>query len=68
MDANNRTTSDLANIATALDVAVKADFMSREHGALIWKKVLKESNLDIPKKAPQPPTPKTEEVKPEEKQ
>lgn len=60
MDTNkSQAATDLNNLASALSTAVASDFMAREHGALVWKKFLKESGLDIPKKAPVSPTPDT---------
>ena len=41
---------DAVNLSTALATAVQARFMAPEHGASIWKKFLKDSNIDEPKK------------------
>jgi hypothetical protein len=42
-------TANLSNLSNSLSVAVTMGFMSREHAAVIWKKWLSASGLDIPK-------------------
>lgn len=41
--------TDILNMVNALAVARQAEFMSREHAALIWKSILKASRYDVPK-------------------
>lgn len=38
---------ELNYLVTALETAVRMDFMARPHAALIWKKLLKGSGLDV---------------------
>ena len=38
---------ELLALVKSLSIAVKNDFMSREHGAAIWKKCLKATAYDI---------------------
>lgn len=40
---------DLYNLCSALEMAVKNHFMSPEHAAIIWKRWLSLSGLDMPK-------------------
>lgn len=50
MDRNPTITEELHTLVGALSIAVQCDFMAREHAALIWKKLLKESGLDVTQK------------------
>lgn len=52
MDERSKAALDLANLAIALEKAVSMDFMSREHGANVWKAFLKTSGFDVQKKLP----------------
>jgi len=52
------TPADLANIASAISIAVNADLMARPHGAAIWKRVLKQSGIDVQKDILPPTTEK----------
>ena len=52
--ARSMAAMDLANMAVALEKAVNVGFMSREHGAIVWKTFLKLTGLDIPKPTPIP--------------
>ena len=44
------TIEELSLMGGALAMAVNMDFMSRDHGKIIWRKLLKLSNLDIKSK------------------
>jgi len=44
---------ELLNFIKALQIATNSDFMSREHAGQIWKKIVKNSGLDIVKKIKQ---------------
>ena len=48
-DWENVITSNLKNLAQALDIASEGRFMSQDHASIIWKSYLKVSGMDIPK-------------------
>lgn len=38
---------ELKSLSEALSIAVKMDFMAREHAKLIWRKLLGASGIDV---------------------
>jgi hypothetical protein len=44
----------LFNMSQSLATAVQLGFMSREHGAVVWKSVLEDSGLDVAKPTAKP--------------
>lgn len=46
---NTTAVSELNTLAMSLDIAVRNDFMAREHAKAVWKEALKTSGLDIVK-------------------
>jgi len=43
----------MEHLVKSLKLAVNYSFMSREHGAAIWKNYLKITGFDVPKKIPE---------------
>lgn len=46
---NIATVRDLNELVCALEIAVKADLMAREHAKAIWKEALKKVGIDVAK-------------------
>lgn len=48
------TTQDLVNMSAALTNAIAARFMSPEHAKKVWFKLLRDSQLDVPREQKPP--------------